>query len=129
MYNSFEWYGRVLEVREVRVLSVSSPVPTMLGPSTSTKIWPKDRYAGLFGPSRGRGLPRGSFGGRGGFGGGGGFRGGRGGGRSTGNLYGDYTGPDGGSSGNGFAGAPNGEVVPVQQILVTNVSPLVMFGV
>ncbi len=38
-------------------------------------------------------------------------------------MYGDYTGPDSGSSGNGFAGAPNGEVVPVQQILVTNVCP------
>ena len=38
-------------------------------------------------------------------------------------MYGDYTGPDGASTGNGFAGAPNGEVVPVQQILVTNVCP------
>ena len=133
MYNSFEWYGRVLEVREVRIHPIPSPIPDYTRPIDKHKQGitpgPQDRFAGLHGPSRGRGLPRGSFSGRGGFGGGGGgggggsFRG-RGGGRSTGNLYGDYTGPDGTSSGNGYAGgAPNGEVVPVQQILVTNVCP------
>ncbi|KAG8821048.1 hypothetical protein FRC19_008292 [Serendipita sp. 401] len=95
MYHGYEWYGRVLEVRE-------------------------DRYAGLHG-SRGRGAPRGlgmgrgfpprgGYGGRGGGGGGGYGRGG--GGRGTGNLYGDYTGPDqnygGGGGGGGGGGAGGG---------------------
>ena len=123
MYNGFEWYGRVLEVREVHVHSHSIPIPSPTIHADQQALTPsqQDRFAGLYGPSRGRGGPRGSFGGgRGSFGGG--FRG-RGGGRSTGNLYGDYTGPDSASSGNGYTGAPNGEVVPVQQILVTNVCP------
>lgn len=122
-YHGFEWYGRVLEVRE-------------------------DRYAGLHG-SRGRGAPRGlGMGGRGG----GGFRGGRGGayeragrfggsgggggggGRDwqAGSLYKDYTGPDGRSAGGGggdsYAGGGYGRIPvdlqPSQQIMVRNVRKL-----
>ena len=119
-YHGFEWYGRVLEVRE-------------------------DRYAGLHG-SRGRGgAPRGlGMGGRGG-----GFRGARGGGYErggrfasggsggggrdwqAGSLYKDYTGPDGRSSGGADPGYGGGggtygripvDLQPSQQIMVRNVS-------
>ena len=86
MYNGFDWYGRILEVRE-------------------------DRYAGLTGPGfrggfrggpRGgmRGLRGGPFGGRGGFRGGfmGGTGPGAGGGRDFNqDIYADYSGPDGGA--------------------------------
>jgi len=113
MYHGFEWYGRVLEVRE-------------------------DRYAGLHG-SRGRGGPsRGmGMGGRGfrGSRGGGYERGGRfgGGGRDwqAGNLYKDYTGPDGrggnsGDVGGGYGAQAYGRapvnLEPSQQIMVRNVS-------
>ena len=135
MYNGFDWYGRVLEVRE-------------------------DRYAGLTGPGfRGgfRGGPRGGlrgfrgggFAARGGFGGRGGFAGGaggHGGGRDFNqDIYADYSGPDGQPSApsapavsgiptgpgmrndpsyGGF-GAPYGanyvEPEPSQQIMVRNV--------
>lgn len=136
MYNGFDWYGRVLEVRE-------------------------DRYAGLTGPGfRGgfRGGPRGGlrgfrgggFAARGGFGGRGGFAGAAGGGHGGGrdfnqDIYADYSGPDGQPSApsapavsgiptgpgmrndpsyGGF-GAPYGpnyvEPEPSQQIMVRNV--------
>ncbi|PVG01358.1 RNA-binding domain-containing protein [Serendipita vermifera] len=112
MYHGYEWYGRVLEVRE-------------------------DRYAGLHG-SRGRGAPRGGgggpgrggggFGSRGGGGGGGGGFGGRGGpgggygrgGGRSGDPYGDYQSPSYGSNGgynnNGYAR----DLQPSQQIMVRN---------
>ncbi|KAL1673693.1 RNA-binding domain-containing protein [Schizophyllum commune] len=109
MYNGFDWYGRVLEVRE-------------------------DRYAGLSGPGRGgfRGRGRGGF--RGGFrGGGGGGYGGGGGGRDFSNqdLYADYSGPDqrgaygggyggGGAYGGAAAAAPFPDADPSQQIMVRN---------
>ncbi|EIW78302.1 RNA-binding domain-containing protein [Coniophora puteana RWD-64-598 SS2] len=142
MYNGFDWYGRILEVRE-------------------------DRFAGLSGPGafRGGGL-RGGLGGgrglRGGFRGGlrGGFRGGFGGGGGGGggaggrdfsnsDIYADYSGPDqggaggarmdgysagagggaggGGGGGGGFAAggfsgppAPAFDLAPSQQIMVRN---------
>jgi len=122
MYHGFDWYGRILEVRE-------------------------DRFAGLSGPGgRGgfRGGLRGGF--RGGFGGRGGFRGGmRGGGFggpgrdfSNRDLYADYSGPDqqgpgmrmdsysagGYNGGMGFHGhggpAAFTEPEPSQQIMVRN---------
>ena len=115
MYNNYEWYGRILEVRE-------------------------DRYAGLSGPG-GRGGPRGGL--RGGFRGfrGGGMRGSHRGsvsgeGRSFGSdIYADYSGPSesgmGGVNGSGgFQGAataPKSSRVPYsvgepnQQIMVRNV--------
>ncbi|RXW23947.1 hypothetical protein EST38_g1928 [Candolleomyces aberdarensis] len=87
LYNGFDWYGRILEVRE-------------------------DRYAGLTGPgTRGgfrggaRGLRGGGLrgGGRGGFRGG--FAGGAGGGRDfSQDIYADYPGPDG----QGSAASPGG---------------------
>ena len=115
MYNGFDWYGRVLEVRE-------------------------DRYAGLSGPFRGglRGGLRG--GGRGGLRGGlrGGFRGGfagaAGGGAgrdfSSQDLYADYSGPD--QAGAAIGTYPQGQYAagaygagfdaePSQQIMVRNV--------
>ncbi|KAF9009893.1 hypothetical protein BDQ17DRAFT_1347091 [Cyathus striatus] len=115
MYHGFDWYGRILEVRE-------------------------DRYAGLSGPGafRGggfRGTPRGF--GRGMRGGmrGGGFRGGYGGGSSRDfsqqDIYADYNGPDQGApglrmdayGGGGYGGAAYGnytEPEPSQQIMVRN---------
>ncbi|KAF5392555.1 hypothetical protein D9757_002170 [Collybiopsis confluens] len=119
MYHGFDWYGRVLEVRE-------------------------DRFAGLSGPGRGgfRGGLRGGF--RGGLRGGfrGGMRGGFGGpGRDFSNrdLYADYSGPDqqgpgmrmdgygggggggfGGGGGIGFQGGGYVEPEPSQQIMVRN---------
>lgn len=112
MYNGFEWYGRVLEVRE-------------------------DRFAGLTGPGsyRGgsRGAPRGGFrGGRGFRGRGGGFAGGGSEGRSFDqNLYADYPGPDQQSSSGaatrsdtyqsssgGFG--PSYDAPPSQQIMASN---------
>ncbi|KAI0071042.1 RNA-binding domain-containing protein [Panus rudis PR-1116 ss-1] len=123
MYNGFDWYGRILEVRE-------------------------DRYAGLSGPGtfRGGGFRGGLRGLRGGGFRGGGFRGGfRGGfapqpaGRDfSDNLYADYVGPDqGGAAGGGMSGynpaaAPGGfaggfgganpafDPEPSQQIMVRN---------
>ncbi|KAL5522607.1 hypothetical protein ACEPAG_8624 [Sanghuangporus baumii] len=106
MYNGYEWYGRVLEVRE-------------------------DRYAGLSGPGTFRGSLRGRGGFRGGRGGGlrGGFRSGFGGGsgdsRSIDDLYKPYTGPDSGAdtfgSPSGFgSGYGNFDVEPNQQIMVRN---------
>lgn len=126
MYNGFDWYGRILEVRE-------------------------DRYAGLSGPGGFRGGLRGlrggfrgglrGFGGRGGFGRGGGGGGGYGGaaaGRDFSNqdLYADYIGPDQQSGGlrmdgygappaAGFSaqagyGAAGYEPEPSQQIMVRN---------
>lgn len=77
MYNGYDWYGRIIEVRE-------------------------DRFAGLSGGrgrGRGRGSDRGFRGGRGGFGGRGGY-----GGMSNADLYADYSGPDQ-QMGGGFAGA------------------------
>ncbi|KAG8800842.1 hypothetical protein FRC17_006798, partial [Serendipita sp. 399] len=119
MYHGYEWYGRVLEVRE-------------------------DRYAGLHG-SRGRGAPRGLGVGRGfpprggGYGGRGGGFGRGGGGRGTGNLYSDYAGPDQGYGGGGGSGGGGGggggessygngsysrpnpaDLPPSQQIMVRN---------
>ncbi|KAG8727742.1 hypothetical protein FRC12_022274 [Ceratobasidium sp. 428] len=93
MYNGYDWYGRIIEVRE-------------------------DRYAGLSGGrgrGRGRGGDRGGFrGGRGGFGGRGGY-----GNVSNADLYADYSGPDqqmgGAGSGGGFT-MPE----PSQQIMVRN---------
>jgi hypothetical protein len=123
MYHGFEWYGRVLEVRE-------------------------DRYAGLHG-SRGRGgPPRGGMGmgGRGGGfrgrvgayeRGGGRFGGGGGAGRDwqAGNLYKDYTGPDGRGDGGGgvyggpaYGGRPPINLEPSQQIMVRNVSIFHWYG-
>ncbi|KAI0320586.1 RNA-binding domain-containing protein [Amylostereum chailletii] len=84
MYNGFDWYGRILEVRE-------------------------DRFAGLTGPGGFRGGLRGGLRGmRGGFRGGlgrGGMRGGYGGAGREFNqdLYADYPGPD--AQGTTFAGA------------------------
>ncbi|KAI0821862.1 hypothetical protein BC628DRAFT_1392571 [Trametes gibbosa] len=120
MYNGFDWYGRMLEVRE-------------------------DRYAGLTGPGSyrgsGRGGPRGGLRGSGFRGSGfrGGFRGGfaGAGGRdfSSQDLYADYSGPDstsgirlGGfgdsgyssSTGAGAFPAPGFEAEPSQQIMVRN---------
>ncbi|KAL5480923.1 GBP2 [Sanghuangporus weigelae] len=106
LYNGYEWYGRVLEVRE-------------------------DRYAGLSGPGTFRGSFRGRGGFRGGRGGGlrGGFRSGFGGGsgdsRSIDDLYKPYTGPDSGAdtfgSSSGFgSGYGNFDVEPNQQIMVRN---------
>jgi len=128
MYNGFDWYGRVLEVRE-------------------------DRYAGLSGPGgfRGgfRGGPRGlrgglrgsGFGGRGGYGGrGGGGHAGAGRSFSAQDLYQDYPGPDQqtgeyvaagyepGYTGTGFGGGGGGggygvgafESEPSRQIMVRN---------
>ncbi|KAG2008910.1 RNP domain-containing protein [Coprinopsis cinerea AmutBmut pab1-1] len=96
MYNGFDWYGRILEVRE-------------------------DRYAGLTGPGfRGglRGGPRGGLRGlRGGFRGGfgrGGFSGGPSGGGGGGrdfnqDIYADYSGPDsGGANASGGGGGGGG---------------------
>ncbi|KAG8717649.1 hypothetical protein FRC08_007046 [Ceratobasidium sp. 394] len=90
MYNGYDWYGRIIEVRE-------------------------DRYAGLSGGrgrGRGRGGDRGGFRGRGGFGGRGGY-----GNVSNADLYADYSGPDQqmGGAGGGFA-MPD----PSQQIMVRN---------
>ncbi|RDX51727.1 RNA-binding domain-containing protein [Polyporus arcularius HHB13444] len=131
MYNGFEWYGRILEVRE-------------------------DRYAGLTGPGSYRGGVRGGIRGvrgsgfRGGLRGGSGFRGGFAGGGGGGghgpasgrdfssqDLYADYSGPDqpgnlrgiGGGGGSAYADAPYGgaagayggfEAEPSQQIMVRN---------
>ncbi|KAI0718666.1 hypothetical protein C8T65DRAFT_803566 [Cerioporus squamosus] len=127
MYNGFEWYGRILEVRE-------------------------DRYAGLTGPGSYRGGMRGGLRGvrgsgfRGGMRGGGGFRGGFAGGGGGGHgaasgrdfssqdLYADYSGPDQpgnmrGLGGGGYADASFGggaggyggfEAEPSQQIMVRN---------
>lgn len=98
MYNGFDWYGRILEVRE-------------------------DRFAGLSGAGGlrgGRGGPRGGLRGglRGaGFGGRGGFRGGHmggGGGSSSSRdfsstaLYADYPGPESGAAGSGGGGSASG---------------------
>ncbi|KAF8308261.1 RNA-binding domain-containing protein [Clavulina sp. PMI_390] len=86
MYHGYEWYGRMLEVRE-------------------------DRFAGLSG-GRGRGLRgvRGGLG-RGGMGGRGGF-GGRGDRQFSDDIYAPYEGPDSGSrsagNGNGSSFAPTG---------------------
>ncbi|KAG9103278.1 hypothetical protein FRC06_011515 [Ceratobasidium sp. 370] len=90
MYNGYDWYGRIIEVRE-------------------------DRYAGLSGGrgrGRGRGGDRGGFRGRGGFGGRGGY-----GNVSNADLYADYSGPDQqmGAAGGGFT-MPE----PSQQIMVRN---------
>ncbi|WVR07945.1 hypothetical protein IAU60_004988 [Kwoniella sp. DSM 27419] len=140
MFNGFDWYGTILEVRE-------------------------DRFA--TGPFRGRGglrggfAPRGGFGVRGGFRGGfmggmggmgGGFRGGFGGGMGRGgmgfnnfgghaaaaaggrsfndNIYADYNGPEGSSDAMNVDGIPTGPAAgsglkpqpaePNQQILVRN---------
>ncbi|KAI0063939.1 RNA-binding domain-containing protein [Artomyces pyxidatus] len=129
MYNGFDWYGRILEVRE-------------------------DRYAGLSGPGGGgfrgglRGGLRGFRGGLRGSGFRGGFRGGFGGAAAAGgrdfsnqDLYADYSGPDqqaGGLRMDGFGagaavgagaaagfgvggyGAPGYEPDPSQQIMVRN---------
>ncbi|EJC97633.1 RNA-binding domain-containing protein [Fomitiporia mediterranea MF3/22] len=119
MYNNYEWYGRVLEVRE-------------------------DRYAGLSGPGSYRGGLRGGF--RGGFRGGG-LRGGHRGGYSGGSgasaggtseersfnqdIYRDYAGPDQQTSvpaaasyatGQVFTGRYSSEFAtePSQQIMVRN---------
>jgi len=120
MYNGFDWYGRILEVRE-------------------------DRYAGLSGPGSFRGGLRGGLrGARGGLRGGpglrGSFRGGFAGGAQSGrdfssqDLYADYSGPDQGGAaaagglrmdnygGNfGAAGYQQGfDAEPSQQIMVRN---------
>ncbi|KAI0296292.1 hypothetical protein B0F90DRAFT_1747081 [Multifurca ochricompacta] len=119
MYNGFDWYGRILEVRE-------------------------DRYAGLSGPGGHRGGFRGglrgfrgglrgsSYGGRGGYGRGGFAAGGRN--FSDQELYRDYSGPDQqaggygggydggytGGYGGSYGGAANFESEPSQQIMVRN---------
>ncbi|KAF8470269.1 RNA-binding domain-containing protein [Russula ochroleuca] len=116
MYNGFDWYGRILEVRE-------------------------DRFAGLSGPGGFRGGFRGGLRGfRGGLRGSSyGGRGGRGGYAASGrnfsdqDLYKDYSGPDqqaGGYAGTydgGYAGGYGGsygaggyESEPSQQIMVRN---------
>lgn len=88
MYNGYDWYGRIIEVREVRARQRHAYCPL-----TSSV---QDRYAGLSGGrgrGRGRGGDRGFRGGRGGFGGRGGGGGGYGG-VSNADLYADYSGPD-----------------------------------
>jgi len=120
MYNGFDWYGRILEVRE-------------------------DRYAGLSGPGGYRGSFRGGlrgfrgglrgspYGGRGGYGRGGYAAGGRN--FSDQDLYKDYSGPDQQAGGGGYGGTYDGgytggfsggysaggyESEPSQQIMVRN---------
>jgi len=118
MYNGFDWYGRILEVRE-------------------------DRYAGLSGPGGYRGSFRGGlrgfrgglrgapYSGRGGYGRGGYAAGGRN--FSDQDLYKDYSGPDqqaggyGGTYDAGYTGGFGGgygagtyESEPSQQIMVRN---------
>ena len=150
MYHGFDWYGRTLEVREVRPCF-------FLNTCLLSDL--QDRYAGLTGSTGGfrgssRGAPRGL--GRGGFRGGlRGFRGGfsqAGGGRDFSNqeLYADYNGPDqsgapygggGGGGGGGYSGGGGGggnsgfggggsypEGEPSQQIMVRNVSHLDLFA-
>lgn len=132
MYNGFDWYGRTLEVREVR-RHWHSPYRHSLMEQL------QDRYAGLSGPGAFRGGFRGGLrglrGGRGGFRGG--FRGGYAGaapGRdfSSQDLYADYSGPDSQSGGLRMEGYPAGgfaagapypgfEAEPSQQIMVRNV--------
>lgn len=131
MYNGFDWYGRILEVRQ-------------------------DRFAGLSGFRGGRGGLRGLRGGMGRGLGRGGFRGSFGGGGGSGrdfsnqDIYADYSGPDqpsnargtsdsyngggaGGGAGSGFGnggsssfgggagGAAHFNADPSQQIMVRNV--------
>jgi hypothetical protein len=102
MYHGFDWYGRLLEVREVG--DVHRPVKRLY-----SLLITQDRFAGLSGPGSFRGGGGGFRGGlrglrggglRGGGFRGGGFRGGFGGqagaGRDFSNqdLYADYSGPD-----------------------------------
>jgi len=107
MYHGFDWYGRILEVRE-------------------------DRYAGLSGPGSYRGMGRGLGRGlRGGFRGGarGAYRGGYGHGSERSfnqDLYADYSGPDQGQS-TGFGSTSQNQpsfggydAPPSQQIMVRN---------
>jgi hypothetical protein len=138
MYNGFDWYGRILEVREVR-LTHGIDILMLI-------VFVKDRYAGLSGPGGHRGGFRGglrgfrgglrgsSYGGRGGYGRGGYAAGGRN--FSDQDLYKDYSGPDqqaggysGGTYDGGFTGGYSGsfgaagfESEPSQQIMVRNVS-------
>ncbi|VDC01561.1 unnamed protein product [Peniophora sp. CBMAI 1063] len=122
MYNGFDWYGRILEVREDRFAGLSG--------SRGGRGGLRGLRGGL-----GRGLGRGGF--RGGFGGGGG-----GSGRDFSNqdIYADYSGPDqpsnnrstsdsygGGGSGFGTSGSSNFggggghfNAEPSQQIMVRN---------
>jgi hypothetical protein len=147
MYNGFDWYGRVLEVREVWLYFHYTATPSL-------KSYLQDRYAGLSGPGGYRGGLRGGLRGLrgagrgGGFGGRGGYpRGGGGGYAAAGrqfsdqDLYKDYSGPDqqaggfaaAGYEGAGYAGAGSYgagggygvggfEAEPSQQIMVRNVS-------
>lgn len=130
MFNGFDWFGSVLEVREDRFAG---------GPGGF-----RGGFRGGFAGARGGfGGPmgfRGGFGGggfRGGFGGGfrGGFRGGfqgggmgaQGGRAFTNDLYADYNGPNGANGGGmevdgAGAVAPAVPAEPNQQILVRNVS-------
>ncbi|KAH9991938.1 hypothetical protein BJV77DRAFT_477892 [Russula vinacea] len=118
MYNGFDWYGRILEVREDRYAGLSGP---------------GGFRSGLRGGLRGfRGGLRGSpYGGRGGYGRGGYAASGRN--FSDQDLYKDYSGPDqqaGGYAGTydgGYAGGYGGgygaggyESEPSQQIMVRN---------
>jgi len=135
MFNGFDWFGNILEVREVSFMCCQREHLLIL----------KDRFAGMGGFRGGRGGMRGGFGmaggmgrggfvpgfrggfqggmrggfqpgfrggfrGRGGFGAPGGFQGGGGhmaGGRNFSNdLYADYNGPEGGAGGVGGVGAP-----------------------
>src|SRR5712671_5937825 len=117
MYNGFDWYGRILEVREVRL---------PLNPRLLTLIaFFKDRYAGLSGPGGYRGSFRGGLrgfrgglrgsphGGRGGYARGGYTAGGRN--FSDQDLYKDYSGPDpqAGGYGGTYDGAYAGGIVVV----------------
>ena len=148
MYNGFDWYGRVLEVREVWLCFHR-------GLYLDSNIFIQDRYAGLSGPGgyrggfrgglrglRGAGRGGAGFGGRGGYGrgGGGGYAAG---GRnfSDQDLYKDYVGPEqqaggytaagynggeypgaGGYTGGGYGVGGGYESEPSQQIMVRNVS-------
>jgi len=120
MYNGFDWYGRILEVREDRYAGLSGPGGY--------------RGGGFRGGLRGlRGGLRGSpYGGRGGYGRGGYVAGGRN--FSDQDLYKDYSGPDpqagtygGGTYDGGYTagysggyGAGGYESEPSQQIMVRN---------
>lgn len=143
MFNGFDWFGNVLEVREDRF--ANAPFRGgfrggLGGGGFRGGFQPGFRGGFQGGPGGGF---RGGFGGggfrggfRGGMNGGGGFgRGGYGGGAAGGrnfsnDIYADYNGPDGGAGGMAVDGAAGGagsglqpiSAEPNQQILVRNVS-------
>ena len=138
MYNGFDWYGRILELREVKAQQHIDVLTLIdrhcLGPLCRiVRIrWFPRRIAG---PPGVRGGLRGSpYGGRGGYGRGGYVASGRN--TSDQDLYKDYSGPDqqaGGYAGtyDGYAGGFGGgygaagyESEPSQQIIVRDVSQI-----